>query len=51
MPKNAQSLAKLCDAAIEVWLDLEVELVNKLIDSMPRRITALRKARGWYTKY
>lgn len=26
-------------------------LIDRLIDSMPRRVETLRKAGGWYTKY
>lgn len=34
-----------------VWLDIGVNLVNTLIDSIPARVEAVREARGWYTKY
>lgn len=51
MPKNDRALKKLCEAATTVWLDFGVGLVNDLIDSMPRRIEAVRQAKGWYTKY
>ncbi len=36
----------LIQRAEEVWNDMEEELVNNLIDSMPRRIAAVIKARG-----
>ena len=49
--KNEQSLKRLCQLAEEVWLDLEIELINKLVDSLPRRLEAVRNVGGWYTKY
>lgn len=51
MTSNNQAKQRLCDAAIESWEQLEDDLLNKLIDSMPRRIAAVVSARGWYTKY
>lgn len=51
MPTNNQTLKKLCEIAVRVWLDFEIELVNRLIESMPRRLKAVRDAKGWYTKY
>lgn len=51
MPKNNQAMQRLCKAATAVWLDFGLDLVNSLIDSMPRRIEAARQAKGWYTKY
>lgn len=51
MPKNNQAMQRLCKAATAVWLDFGLDLVNSLMDSMPRRIEAARQAKGWYTKY
>ena len=48
---NAASLEALVRAANTVWDQITQEEVNALVDSMPRRIAALEKARGWYTKY
>ena len=42
MPKNDAALKKLCEAATLVWLDLGQDLVDRLIDSMPRRVEAVR---------
>lgn len=50
-PKNANSLQWLCEAAIEVWEDLKEELIDRLIESMPRRLEAVIAHDGWYTKY
>lgn len=33
------------------WAALDQSKIDSLILSMPRRLEALRKARGWYTKY
>ena len=35
----------------EVWWSIGDEVLEALIDSMPHRVQALIKARGWYTKY
>ena len=51
LPKNESSLRQLISAAIEVWEEFDIELINQLIDSMPRRIAAVVAAKGWYTKY
>jgi transposase len=40
-----------CDALKECWHRVPRVLIKKLIMSMPRRLTAVRKARGWQTKY
>ncbi len=34
-----------------VWVDIGPDIMNALIDSMPRRVQALIDAKGWYTKY
>ena len=33
------------------WNSLDQDVIDRLIDSMPRRLAAVRKAKGWYTKY
>ena len=35
----------------EVWKKIPAEKCQKLIESMPRRIEAVIKAKGGYTKY
>jgi hypothetical protein len=35
----------------EGWDTIEEEFFEKLIGSMQRRACAVRKAKGWYTKY
>ena len=51
MPKNNETLQRLCEAAVSVWEDMDDSLLTKLIDSMPNRIKAVINAQGWYTKY
>jgi transposase len=51
LPKTDQSLQELITTAIMVWEDLGEAIINKVIQSMPRRLQAVIDARGWYTKY
>lgn len=38
-------------ACQEAWDKLPQSLLNDMLESMPRRVEAVRKARGWQTKY
>lgn len=40
-----------CRALKECWRRIPAKLIRRLIMSMPRRIAACKKARGWQTKY
>jgi transposase len=40
MPKKDAALRKLCEAVTHVWLDIGQDLLDRLIDSMPRRVEA-----------
>ncbi|WJG35725.1 uncharacterized protein FOBCDRAFT_241732 [Fusarium oxysporum Fo47] len=51
MPITDKAIAALIEAAQEVWNDLEAEVLENLINSMPKRLTALHQAKGYYTKY
>ncbi|KAL8300796.1 hypothetical protein RB597_005700 [Gaeumannomyces tritici] len=51
LPNNDQAINLLIKKAEEVWEDILEELVNELVDSMPRRVQAVFDANGWYTKY
>lgn len=35
----------------DAWWAVEQDLIDRLVDSVPRRLRAVRRARGWYTKY
>ncbi|THC88386.1 hypothetical protein EYZ11_012163 [Aspergillus tanneri] len=39
------------EAIQEAWWAIPQALIDNLIDSMPRRVMAVYRARGWYTKY
>jgi hypothetical protein len=39
------------EAIQEAWWAIPQASIDGLIDSMPRRIEAVIRARGWYTKY
>jgi uncharacterized protein Yka (UPF0111/DUF47 family) len=43
--------AKVAGALKVAWERVPHELTDMLIDSMPRRLAAVRKAKGWYMPY
>ena len=40
-----------CEALKKCWRSIPAKLIKRLILSMPRRLEACRRARGWQTKY
>jgi hypothetical protein len=49
---NSDEDWKALHAALkEAWLKIPSALIRKLIESMPRRLDAVRKSKGWQTKY
>jgi len=50
-PNNAETLDLLIRCAIDTWNRLGEDLLNRLIDTMERRVKAVIEAEGWYTKY
>ena len=42
---------KIADAAIHCWEMIDEMVMVNLVESMPHRIKAVIKAKGWYTKY
>jgi transposase len=50
-PKSAAALARLIEAAEELWSEVEDEVVKNVIKSMPDRLNACYNANGYYTKY
>ena len=50
-PKPPESVDELWERVQDEWNKIPVETVQNLIDSMPKRINAVLKARGGYTKY
>ena len=51
MPKNNTAMEALVRVAITVWEELGEEVLDKLVESMNRRLQAVINAGGWYTKY
>lgn len=51
LTSNAASLLYLEEVAMRVWDEIEIELINRVVDSMPRRLAAVIASNGWYTKY
>jgi hypothetical protein len=45
------AIAALAKALVEAWNALLDSLFATLIKSMPNRVNALYKAKGWHTKY
>lgn len=43
--------AILRERLMEIWWTIGEDVLNSLIDSMPRRVQALIAAGGWYTEY
>ena len=43
--------AKLVEILPENWESVESSFLQKLVESMPRRVEAVIAAEGWYTKY
>lgn len=46
-----QTLQELAQALTDDWDALAIDTINKLIDSMPRRLNALIRARDGHTRY
>ena len=51
LPKTDAAKRELVRAAICVWEEIKEEVLNKLVVSIQRRLKAVIKADGWYTKY
>lgn len=51
LKKNKLDIAEFTHCVRQEWWAIEQVEIDRLIDSMPRRLAAVRKVRGWYTKY
>jgi hypothetical protein len=51
LKNNAANIAIVEDALKVAWERVPQTLIDSLIDSMPRRLEAVVRARGWYTRY
>ena len=47
---QAKGAWKIWDRVAEVWDKIEPEEVQRLVEGMPRRVAAVIKAKGCYTK-
>ena len=50
-PDVPRSIHELWSRVQAEWVKIPVEVVQNLIDSMPRRVAAVIKAKGKWTKY
>ncbi len=50
-PEPATSIHDLWDRLCKEWFNIPRSVVKSLIESMPRRIQEVKKAKGGYTKY
>jgi transposase len=51
MGQSKEDLERLIEACKEAWMALDQGLMRRLIDSIERRLKAVRKADGWQIKY
>jgi hypothetical protein len=51
MKDNDSTKELLIRAVQEAWEALLEELLNKLAETIQNRVTAIKEANGWYTKY
>jgi hypothetical protein len=51
LKKNELYVARCKEYMRLAWEGLDQRLIDRLVESMPRRLAAVKKARGWYTKY
>ena len=49
--RSAKDLEELWRIIKEIWENISIEYLHRLIDSMPARLQAVKKARGGNTKY
>lgn len=50
-PTQAKGVWQIWDKVTEVWGKIEPEVCQRLIESMPRRLEAVIKAKGGHAKY
>jgi hypothetical protein len=50
-PTHAKGVWEIWERVAEVWRNIKPEVCQRLIESMPRRIEAVIKAKGGHTKY
>ena len=45
------TLSQLWDTLNDLWENIQLEIIQNLVSSVPQRFKAVIKARGGYTKY
>ncbi|RYP73023.1 hypothetical protein DL771_003891 [Monosporascus sp. 5C6A] len=48
---NEEDRQRALEVIRDAWSQVDLRLVTKLIKSLPKRLRAVRRAHGWYTKY
>jgi hypothetical protein len=51
LKKNKLDIAEFTRCLRVCWWSIDQSEIDRLIDSMRRRLTAVKEAGGWYTKY
>ena len=51
LKKNKLDIAEFTRVLQECWWAIDQAEIDRLIGSLPRRLAAVKKARGWYTRY
>ena len=51
MGKGEKAIKALENALIKAWEALPNQLFEQVADSMPYRVAAVVKTKGWHTKY
>ena len=51
LKKNQLDITEFTRCLRVCWWLIDQAQVDRLIDSIPKRLAAVKKARGWYTKY
>jgi hypothetical protein len=51
MRKSEEAIKALENALIDCWDELPNSLFEQVTDSMPYRVAAVIKAKGWHTNY
>ncbi|KHE89979.1 hypothetical protein GE21DRAFT_1195799, partial [Neurospora crassa] len=51
LTENEANIGLFHRALKQCWERVPQALINRLVESVPRRMEAVRRARGWYTKY
>ena len=51
MKDNKLNIAEFKVMVAAAWGAVDQGLIDRLVDSMPRRLAVVKRAKGWYTKY